>query len=279
MDRVLLHNQDKNIPCIKKTIKKIGIYDSGIGGFSVLQPLSKIFPAHYLYFADTAYFPYGSKSPEVLAGRIEHVFNFFLEQGADLIIVACNTLESAIYHRPDLSLQLPVVTIIDFIVNTTLAHLNEQGQTTVGIMATPTTIASGVYQRLLISQNSALSLVTQECMGLAEAIENHNSMRIQYLLESYKASFLGAGVRTIILACTHYHFIKKDILAVMGDDLALMCICQRFPSAFSLLYQSAERAHCKYSFFTSSNAEIFNKKIVLFIDQYADIPNANLIAW
>ena len=187
---------------------RIGIFDSGVGGLSVMQAIRARLPhAELLYAADTAYAPYGDRSEEFLCDRSERIARFLCEQGAQMIVVACNTATAAAVARLRATWPaLPVVGVepgVKPAVAVSAAHR-------VGVLATTRTLASEKFRRLAEAHANGATLVLQPCPGLADAIEAADAQGsgLDVLVERYCAPLRDAGVDVAVLGCTHYVFAR-----------------------------------------------------------------------
>jgi glutamate racemase len=186
---------------------RIGIFDSGVGGLSVMQAVRARLPhAELLYAADTAYAPYGDRSEEFLCDRSERIARFLCDQGAQMIVVACNTATAAAVARLRATWPaLPVVGVepgVKPAVALSAAHR-------VGVLATTRTLASEKFRRLAEAHAAGAQLVLQPCPGLADAIESADGAAIDVLVQRYCAPLRDAGVDVAVLGCTHYVFARE----------------------------------------------------------------------
>ena len=194
----------------------IGIFDSGVGGLSVLRHIRAQLPhEHLLYFADTACAPYGDKSELVLAERALAIAGFLVAQGAKALVVACNTATVAAIallraHYP----AMPIVGVEPGL--KPAAALTRNGK--VGVMATEATLAGAKFLLLReqISLNSPAQFLLQGCPGLADQIESGalDSAATLAMLERFVLPLLAQGADTLVLGCTHYPFVQAAIAAI-----------------------------------------------------------------
>jgi len=188
---------------------RIGIFDSGVGGLSVMQAVRERLPhAELLYAADTANAPYGDRTEEFLCDRSERIARFLGEQGAQMVVVACNTATAAAVARLRATWPtLPVVGVepgVKPAVALSAAHR-------VGVLATTRTLASEKFRRLAEAHAGGAQLVLQPCPGLADAIEAADAQAsgVDVLVERYCAPLRAAGVDVAVLGCTHYVFARE----------------------------------------------------------------------
>jgi len=187
---------------------RIGIFDSGVGGLSVTQAIRARLPhAELLYAADTAYAPYGDRSEEFLCDRSERIARFLVDQGAQMIVVACNTATAAAVARLRAgSPTLPLVGVEPGVKPAVALSAARR----VGVLATTRTLASEKFRKLAQAHADGATLVLQPCPGLADAIEaaDARGSGLDVLVARYCAPLRDAGVDVAVLGCTHYVFAR-----------------------------------------------------------------------
>jgi glutamate racemase len=201
----------------------IGIFDSGVGGLSVLRHIRAQLPhEHLLYFADSACAPYGDKSEAVLVERALAIASFLVAQGAKALVVACNTATVAAIaalraHYP----AMPIVGVEPGLKPAAAATRNGK----VGVLATEGTLAGAKFLLLReqISAASSAQFLLQGCPGLADQIESggHDSAATVAMLERFILPLLAQGADTLVLGCTHYPFVQDAIAAIVARAGAL----------------------------------------------------------
>jgi len=202
----------------------IGVFDSGVGGLTVLRELRRQLPRVPLhYVADAAHAPYGQRSPEFLVERSLILTRHLVDAGARLLVVACNTatahaIAALRQHWP----QLPIVGTEPGIKPAVAASRTGH----IGVMATPATIASARYQDLLTRHAGSARVFSQPCPGLAAMIEtgNFESPAMRGLLQQLCAPLREARVDTVLMGCTHYPLIQPQLQAELGADVLLLNI-------------------------------------------------------
>ena len=212
----------------------IGVFDSGIGGLSVLRTLQKALPhERFVYLADNAHAPYGEKSEAFVRERTETIVTHLLAQHhIKALVVACNTATAAAIHElRALHPQLPLVGV-EPALKPALA-LSRTGH--IGVIATRGTVASDKFARLLASVQGEAHFVVQACNGLALAIEQSTlpdqamaaQAQISHLLRRYTEAMgrFGTGpgdIDTLVLGCTHYVFVEDDLRQQLGPGVQLL---------------------------------------------------------
>ena len=197
----------------------IGVFDSGVGGLTVLRALHARLPGHdFLYLGDTARVPYGRKPPAMVAQFAREIARFLLSQNAEALVVACNTASSAALPRLADDLPVPVWGVIDAGV-AAARHASRGGRT--GIIGTQGTIRSGVYQRKL--EAAGLTVWAQACPLFVHLVEEGlaDSPETKLLTHHYLSS-CPADLDTVILGCTHYPVLRTAIANELGPDIHLV---------------------------------------------------------
>jgi len=201
---------------------RVGVFDSGVGGLSILRALRAHLPhAALLYVADSANAPYGEKSEDFIIGRSLHIAAFLVSQGAQVLVVACNTATAAAVHAlRQAHPHLPIVGIEPGVKPAVAASRLKK----VGVMATPGTLASAKFARLVAAHEADAEIVLQPCPGLAAAIETGelDSPTVRELVTTFTRPLKAAGVDTVVLGCTHYPFVAPLIVAEMGEGVQLV---------------------------------------------------------
>jgi glutamate racemase len=207
------------------TDQPIGVFDSGLGGLTVLRALIDLLPdERVVYFGDTGRFPYGPKpTDEVLAHSLE-IAEVLLERGVKLLVVACNSAAAAALETLEAKLDIPVVGVIEPGLRAA-ARATRTGR--VGVIGTVGTIASGAYQRVaceLATEDVDVDLTCAACPGFVEFVEagDVDSDQVHVLAERLLAPVRNATVDTLVLGCTHYPLLARTIGDVMGRDVVLV---------------------------------------------------------
>lgn len=199
----------------------IGIFDSGVGGLSVLHHIRDALPgARLIYVADSGHVPYGDKSPAYIEARSHTLTRFLLEQGADAIVIACNTATAAAAASLRASFNLPIVAMEPAVKPAVAATRTG----VVGVLATVGTLESARFAALLEKYAGNVEIVTQGCPGLVECVERGEleSDSTRELLGRYIAPLRERNADALILGCTHYPFLSALIRRVAGTEVALI---------------------------------------------------------
>lgn len=187
----------------------IGVFDSGVGGLTVLDELLAALPAEdFIYFGDTAFFPYGEKTVDQLRARALAIAGWLTEQGVKLIVIACNTATAAVLPWLQRHLDMPIVGVMG-------PEAHAAVQTTrnrrVGLLATTATVNSGSYPKIIAAHDAGVAVTSVECPLLAPAIQSGAAVtdEIVAMVHEYTAPLIDAQVDTAILGCTHYPMIER----------------------------------------------------------------------
>lgn len=199
----------------------IGVFDSGIGGLTVLAELMAHLPGEsFIYLGDTARLPYGTKSPETVIRYAVGAAQFLISRGIKLLVVACNTASAAALPALRQTLPVPVLGVVEPAAGAAAARARR----VVGVIGTESTVSSGVYQKLLAALRPDLQLITQPCplfVPLAEEGWFDHPITHQ-VAEVYLAPLREAGVDTVVLGCTHYPLLARPIAQALGPEVTLI---------------------------------------------------------
>lgn len=200
----------------------IGVFDSGLGGLSVLRALREQLPGvPLLYLADSAHAPYGDRSTEFLTERSLAIGQYLMDQGAGLLVVACNTATTqAVAALRARWPELPIVGVEPGVKPAAAATRNGR----IGVLATTATVRSERFKHLVSSYAAGLQVVAQACPGLVERIEQGdlNSPALRELVEGYCEPLRQAEVDTVVLGCTHYPFIRPLFQQALGSQVLIV---------------------------------------------------------
>jgi glutamate racemase len=199
----------------------IGIFDSGLGGLSVLRAVRMLLPGEdIVYLADSGHAPYGERDDDFIADRSIAIGDWLLRQGAKALVVACNTATAQAVHLLRECTSVPVVGVEPGLKPAAMRSTSGVA----GVLATAATLRSDKFRRLLAGYQAQCRFICQPGHGLVEAIERGetDSVELLALLERYLAPMLADGADTLVLGCTHYSFIDSAIRQVAGDRLTLI---------------------------------------------------------
>jgi len=210
------------MPTRRSRKMKIGVFDSGLGGLLILRALARQLPDYdYIYLGDTQRVPYGNRSPQIIAQFLEEAVDFLFKKDCALIVVACNTASSEALryiqqqylpkHYPDRR----VLGVIIPSVEVALASENNP-LTRIGVLATAGTVRSATYVAESEKLNPRVKVFQSAAPLLVPLIENDGKQWAEPILRSYLAPLMKSKVQKIILGCTHYPALKREIRKLSG---------------------------------------------------------------
>jgi glutamate racemase len=194
----------------------IGVFDSGVGGLSVLHHIRVELPHEdLLYVADSAYAPYGTKTPEQIQARSLILADFLLAQGAKALVVACNTATAAAARLLREHFAVPVIAMEPAVKPAVAATRSG----VVGVLATSGTLKSSQFAALLENYGKDVCILTQAGLGLVECVERGalDGEETRALLLKYLGALRAEGADTLVLGCTHYPFLRPLIEELAGE--------------------------------------------------------------
>jgi glutamate racemase len=244
----------------------IGVFDSGVGGISVLRTIRARLPAADLeYIADTAYVPYGGRSEIVIMERARRIAAFLIGRGARMLVVACNTATAAAVPSLRDELDVPVVGMEPAV--KPAAAASRSG--IVGVLATAGTLRSARFAALLDRFGTGIQVLTEPCPELVQAVERGElkTLRTQRVMSRHLAPLLAAGADTIILGCTHFHFLRPIVEQVAGAGIAIIdtgdAVARQVERRLGEASIERGAGRASQSFFTSGDPESFRMTLDL----------------
>ena len=202
--------------------RPIGVFDSGIGGLSVLRAIQAILPSQpVIYLADQAHVPYGPRPLREVQAFSQAITRHLLDQGAALIVVACNTASAAALH--ELRQTFPHVPFVGMEPAVKPAAQSTRSGV-VGVLATPATFDGALYAATVARFASDVTILQNTCPGLVAEIESGqpDSPQVYNILKNALQPMLAQGVDTIVLGCTHYPFVIPMIVEIAGPDIEVI---------------------------------------------------------
>ena len=202
--------------------KSIGVFDSGIGGLTVVHELMKKLPfENIIYFGDTARVPYGTKSADVVRQYAIEDAKLLVDRGVKLIVVACNTVSAVALDDIARKYKIPVIGVIIPGAHAASARTKTKR---IGVIGTRGTISAGAYTKELHNIDASYVVVSQACplfVPLAE--EGWTEHRVSFMIaEEYLSTIRQKNIDTLILGCTHYPLLKQVIQKAIGEDVFLI---------------------------------------------------------
>lgn len=199
----------------------IGVFDSGIGGLTVVKELMEIMPEeHLIYFGDTARTPYGSRPAAEIIGFMRQILDFFAVQKVKMAVVACNTMTALGLEMASKEYSFPLVGV-----STGADKVLEVSKSRkVGVIATQATIASENHKKAIQSKDAAVLVYPAACPKLVPLIEQGQveGAELELAIAEYVLPMKKMGVDAVVLGCTHYPFVSSAIRKVIGDEITII---------------------------------------------------------
>ncbi len=237
----------------------IGVFDSGVGGLSILDEALRQLPQHhYIYLADSAHAPYGEKSSEWISTRSLALCKHLANNGCDAIVVACNTATAEAIKQIRTELSIPIIGVEPGIKPAAMQSQNG----IVGVLATEATLKSDKFNALLATLPDHCRFIKQSGAGLVPLIEagKADSQETLDLLVKHLEPILDAGSDTLVLGCTHYPFLRKSIRKLLGDTITLIdtsdAVIKQLERQLETLGLNADSGECGSITFISSKNEV-----------------------
>ncbi len=205
----------------------IGVFDSGLGGLTILKSILKELPQYnYVYLGDNARVPYGNRSPEIIYQFTKEAIDFLVKKNCQLIIIACNTSTATSLHRIQqeyLPKYYPNVKVLG-VIKPAIEKIEENEFKKVGIIGTKATIKSEAFVREIKKVLPDLTVYQQACPLLVPYIEDsiRNKKILNLILEEYLEPLKKKKIDCLLLACTHYEIIEKEIKDVVGLNVSVL---------------------------------------------------------
>ena len=191
---------------------RIGLFDSGVGGLTVLNSFIKYHPNNqYFYYGDTEHVPYGEKTKEQLYEYVKEIIKYLKEKEVDMIVIACGTVSANLYDRLKEELDIPIYSVISELPK----YIEEKKYKKTLVMATNATINSHVFKKILNND-----VVEVACPKLVPIIESGNYDLLDEALDEYLKDL--DGVDSIILGCTHYPIVRDYIRNKVGESIDII---------------------------------------------------------
>ncbi|HJY63541.1 MAG TPA: glutamate racemase [Ignavibacteria bacterium] len=206
----------------EESIRPIGVFDSGIGGLTVVKELNKLMPnERIIYFGDTARVPYGNKSKETVIHYSLQIAYFLLKKKIKMLVVACNTASSVSLPTLKRHLHIPIIGVIEPGAKTA-ASLSANKK--VGVIGTLGTVKSNSYKKALHKHNGGINVSQHPCPLFVQLAEEgwHNNLIAQNVANEYLKEFRNKKIDTLILGCTHYPLLRNVIQKSLGNKVELI---------------------------------------------------------
>jgi glutamate racemase len=258
--------------------KTIGIFDSGVGGLTILSSIVKEMSdsVEYHYVADSLHAPYGSKSIEALLERSRRITEFLISKGSDLIVVACNTATTQVISSLRAEFNIPFVGIEPAVKPAAQLSVSKR----IGVIATANTLKSGLFKQTLETYASDCETFTRIGEGLVEAIETGElaSVELNELVRDHVAYFNSNEIDVLVLGCTHYSFVSLLFKKYLDQRTSLVtpneAVARRVQSVLGNLNRQPESVRSIYVYSTSEKLLSLKKLIAaenLQVDQVLQV--------
>jgi glutamate racemase len=206
---------------VSSTLNPIGVFDSGVGGLSVLREIRRELPAEdLLYVADTANAPYGDRDAAFIRERALAIVSRLMEERVKAVVVACNTATGLAVDALRERYELPIVAIEPAVKPAAL----QTRSGVIGVLATTQTLASERFSKLVATHASGVTVLTQPSPGLVEHVEagDVSSEETRALVARYVDPLIARGADSIVLGCTHFPFLRRAIEDVAGPSVTII---------------------------------------------------------
>ncbi|WP_075507795.1 glutamate racemase [Prochlorococcus marinus] len=257
---------------------KIGIFDSGIGGFTILNSLLKTRKdVEVFYLADTKRIPFGNKNPKEIRLIAKEICTFFVDKNLDALLVACNTTNACALDILEDKLKVPCFDLI----NSVSEIVDKQ---IIGVLATQTTVRSSYYEKAINAKKENKIIFQQECPEFVSEIEKEklNLDKLNILSDLYLRPLINKNIEELILGCTHYpliyDFLRKKLdsnIKIIDPSVALI---KKFNETFNIpetdRYESISFDNVK--FFVTSERDEFSNKVKFWLGINKEIRLVNL---
>jgi glutamate racemase len=242
----------------------IAVFDSGLGGLTVLKAIREMLPEeNIVYFGDTARLPYGDKSSETVIRYSCEIGRFLLTQDIKMLVVACNTASAYAAEQLRQEFSIPVIDVI----NPLVEEIRQEGSSKhIAVLGTQATIRSGVYQKRIQEALPHVKVTSLACPLFVPLVEEHfqNHPAARLVIEEYLSPLRDAEIDTVVLGCTHYPMLEKPLREFFGADVNIVdsaSACarkiMRERAACSLNLSLSDKAQLKY--FVSDDPDKFKR--------------------
>ena len=244
--------------------RPIGIFDSGLGGLTVLKAVKSLLPEESLvYFGDCGRTPYGVKSKETIIRYTFQNARFLMNQGVKLLVIACNTSSAYGFELLKNELPIPVIEVVGPGASAAVKVTNSRK---IGVIGTTATVGSGAYLHAIKAIDGQMEVYTKACPLFVPFVEEgrtlwrHEAVRI--VAEDYLSVFNGCEIDCLVLGCTHYPLLSDVIREVIGDGITLINSAHEVANSVKERIESlgivSEPGHtAQFSFYTSDSVEKF----------------------
>lgn len=244
--------------------RSIGIFDSGLGGLTVLKEIKEMMPGESLvYFGDNGRAPYGTKSRDTVIKYTLQDINFLLKHDIKMIVIACNTASALSLEKVKENIDLPVVEVIE---PGALTGVRNTKNKKIGVIGTTATINSGAYEKAIKRLDGKIQVYSKACPLFVPLVEEgplwwENEVAYKIALE-YLSPLKQEKIDTLVLGCTHYPLLQKVIASVMGNEVKLVSSAYEAAKTVKRILDENkmkrdEKIKPVYKYYTSDSVEKF----------------------
>jgi glutamate racemase len=249
----------------KAKAKAIGIFDSGVGGLTVVREIMVKLPDKKLvYFGDSLRAPYGNRRPEELILFSREIIDFLTERNIGALVVACGTISATVFDVVQKMVDMPIVGMLEAAVDGALAA-TKTGR--MGLVATAGTIASRAHQKAIGLKRPDITLKAVACPLFVPLVEEGwlDNDVARLVAQKYLAEFNNSEIDTLILGCTHYPLLMESIKAALSADINIVDPAVKLAENLVDIVDDAEEENPRHEFFVSGNKDKFDEmsRIVL----------------
>ncbi len=247
----------------------IGVFDSGVGGLSVMREIAKLLPEEeIIYFADSIHCPYGKRSLREIRGFSQGIVRFLLDQGAGVVVVACNTASAAALSYLREKFSVPIVGMEPAVKPAALTTRSGK----VGVIATKVTFQGELFAKLIERFATNVEVYTQVCPSLVERVEAGllDDPETEGLLRAYLRPMLKAGIDTLVLGCTHYSFLRRTIEGIVGPEVRVIDPCFAVARQTKRVFEREGlrgEGRGEHLFYTSGDPRVFTEMVKRLIGE------------
>ena len=257
---------------------KIGIFDSGIGGFTILDSLLQTRKdVEVFYLADTKRIPFGNKDFKEIRLIAKEICTFFEDKNLDVLLIACNTTNACALDILENNLRIPCFELINSVSEIVEKQI-------IGVLATQTTVRSSYYKKAMSSKNKNLRIFQQECPEFVSEIEKEklNFTKLNYLADLYLRPLLNKNIQELILGCSHYPLIYDFLRKKIDSNIKIIdpseALIKKFNESFAIpkTYGLESISYDNIKFFVTSEKDEFSKKVKFWLEINKEIRLVNL---
>ncbi len=255
--------------------RPIGVFDSGVGGLTVVKEMIDILPnENIIYFGDTARFPYGTKTVAELQSFVVEIVHFLLQEDVKIIVIACNSASATALQKAQELFTIPIIGVIE---PSGQGAVEATRNRRVGVIGTKATILSRAYEQAIHCFDAGIKIVPQVCPLFADFVESGDidSAHVRDTAQSYLDPLISARVDTLVLGCTHYPLLTGLIDAVMGGNARLISsaveTARETKNILNRKDQLRGQIGSRYRFISTGDGEKFLNLGSRFLGQEIDI--------